>query len=312
MTMRILSVVAALAVVVGIPVASVKLLQHRRSAAARTQAAADITVRRYPSEYVGIVSNDIAAFDTRCQCRPNAAIHYISMGGPVNVTLAKLALDDGAVPLLELEPYGIPLRWIVAGREDTWLTRYAKALLRLKAPVIMSFAPEANGDWYEWGFRDTRAEVYVQAWQHVVTVFRRAGARAIKWAWIMNVEFPESESLNRLWPGGAYVNMLGIDGYFTTPQDTFGSVFIQTIDAMRELSSDPILITETAAGPAAGKLRVVNELVAALNAYHLDGFLWFDIAQKGDYMHEDWQLETDPQALAAYRRVTQRYAFPAR
>ena len=309
MKMRVLSVVAALAVMAGLPLAAAKLLPHRAELAGPVQTT---QVKRYPREYIGVVSNDLAAFDRRCKCRPNAAIHYLHMGGTVSMTLAKMALDERAVPVLELEPYGIPLRGIIAGREDAWLKRYAKAVLSLKAPVILSFAPEANGGWYEWGYGRTPAKVYVQAWRHVVTVFRRAGAGRIKWAWIMNRGFLQGEQLQVLWPGRSYVDMLGVNGYFKNPRDNFRILFARTIRDMRKLSSDPILITETGGAPAAGKLRAVRQLVAGVAAYHLAGFFWFDIHQHGDPYHQDWRIETSLQGLAAYRRAIQRYASPVK
>jgi Glycosyl hydrolase family 26 len=313
MKMRLLSVMAALAVMVGLPTAALKLLPHRPPGATELARTVNTSlVQKYPQQYVGVVSNDVAAFDTTCSCRPNVAIHYISMADPVSMTLAKLVLGAQAVPLLELEPYGIPLSRIVAGHEDAWLRRYAKAVLGLKAPVILSFAPEANGSWYPWGFRHARAKVYVQAWRHVVTVFREAGAARIKWAWIMNRGFLQGERLKLLWPGQSYVNMLGIDGYYTRAKDDFRGLFVPTMRQMRRLSSDPMLISETAAAPAAGKLRAVRQLVAGVTAYHLAGFIWFDIQQHGGAIHQDWRLETDPQALAAYRRAVQKYASPVK
>jgi hypothetical protein len=81
---------------------------------------------------------------------------------------------------------------------------------------------------------------------------------------------------------------------------------------MRKLSTDPIVITETAGGPTAGKLRAVQQLVAGMVTYHLAGFVWFDRHQQGDSTHQNWQLETDPQALAAYRSAVQHYASPVR
>jgi hypothetical protein len=311
MKIRIVSVVAALAVMVGLPVAVTKLLPHHQPAAPGLVGTVHTAqVQRYPGEYVGVVSNDVAAFDARCNCRPNLAIHYIPIGGPVSTTLANLVLEARAVPVLELEPFGIPLRRIVAGREDAWLRRYAKAVLSLKAPVILSFAPEANGSWYEWGFRHTPAKVYVRAWRHVVTVFRKAGAGRIKWAWIMNRGFLQGERLDLLWPGGSYINMLGIDGYFKDPADNFRNLFVPTIRAMRKLSTDPMLISETGAGPTAGKLHAVRQLVAGMTRYHLAGFVWFDIHQQGNSTHQDWRIETNPQALAAYRRAVEQHASP--
>ena len=313
MRMRVVSVVAALAVMAGLPFAVAKLLPHRPPPS--TELAGTVhtaQVKRYPQQYVGVVSNDLAAFDRSCKCRPNAAIHYLRMGGPVSMTLAKLALEARAVPVLELEPFGIPVQRILAGSEDAWLRRYAKAVLSLKAPVILSFAPEANGSWYEWGFRHTPASAYVQAWRHVVTVFRQAGAGRIKWAWIMNRGFLQGERLQLLWPGQSYVNMLGIDGYFKNPGDNFRNLFARTIRDMRTLSSDPILISETGGGPTAGKLRVVRQIVAGVAAYHLAGFVWFDIHQHGDSTHQDWRIETSLQTLAAYRQAVQQYASPVK
>jgi mannan endo-1,4-beta-mannosidase len=313
MRMRVLAVVAALAVMGGLPVAVAKLRPHHPpTATGRARTVHTTQVRRYARGYVGVVSNDLAAFDRRCGCRPNAAIHYVSMSGPVSMTLARLMLEARAVPVLELEPFGIPLTRIIAGGEDTWLTQYAKAVLSLRAPLILSFGPEANGDWYTWGFRHTPARVYVRAWRHVVTVFRKAGAGRIKWAWIMNRGFLQGERLERLWPGRSYVNMLGIDGYFKDLSDNFRNLFVPTIRDMRKLSSDPILITETAGGPTAGKLRAVRQLVVGVAAYHLAGFIWFDIHQHGDSTHQDWRIEGYPQALAAYRRAIQRYASPVK
>lgn len=302
MKMRVLSVLAALAVMAGLPVAAARLLPLRQDTE---------TVSHFPRTYIGVVSENVPAFDRLCKCRPNAAIHYVSMGDPVSMALPRLMLGAGAVPVLELEPYGIPLARIIAGHEDSWLTRYAKALLSLRAPVIVSFAPEANGDWYDWGYRHVRPQAFIRAWRHVVTVFRDAGSGGrIKFAWIMNHWFPQSETLRLLWPGRSYVNMLGIDGYFKDTRDNFRKLFIPTIRDMRKLSNAPILIAETAAGPTAGKLRTVHELVASMTAYHLAGFVWFDIRQRGHYIHQDWRIETQRKAMAAYRRATQLYASP--
>lgn len=305
MKMRVLSVLAALALMAGLPVAAAKLLPLRQTTAPQ--------VEHFPRTYIGVVSENVPAFDRLCKCRPNAAIHYVAMGDPVSMSLPKLMLGVGAVPVLELEPYGIPLARIIAGHEDSWLTRYAKALLSLKAPIIVSFAPEANGDWYDWGYRHVPPQVFIRAWRHVVTVFRKAGSgRQIKFAWIMNHWFPQSETLRLLWPGQAYVNMLGIDGYIKDRRDNFRRLFIPTIRDMRKLSDKPILIAETAAGPRAGKLRAVHELVANMLAYHLAGFVWFDIRQPGNYIHQDWRIETHRKAMAAYRQAIQRYASPVK
>jgi mannan endo-1,4-beta-mannosidase len=258
-------------------------------------------VRTFPRQYVGIVSYNLYKFDVGCGCTPNIAARYIHIGGRIDMISARETLGAGAVPLLELEPYTQSLASIAAGADDQWLTQYARAVASLNAPVIMSFAPEANGDWYSWSYRHAPAAAFVAAWQHVVTVFRLAGVTDVRWAWIMNVNFAGSENIASLWPGSSYVNILGLDGYFTATAP-FQEVFGPTIVDMRTLSADPLLITETAAAPAAGKLPMLREIISGVSEYGLSGFIWFDVKQQGNVRRQNWLLEDDPAALQLFGR----------
>ena len=51
---------------------------------------------------------------------------------------------------------------------------------------ILVATQEMNGSWYSWGSGHTRPEVFVAAWRHVVSVFRRSGARNVRWLWTVN------------------------------------------------------------------------------------------------------------------------------
>lgn len=178
---------------------------------------------------------------------------------------------------------------------------------------MLSFAPEANGSWYSWGYRRAAARDFIAAWRYVVTLFRRTAPGA-RWMWVMNVSFKHSEPLGRLWPGSGYVDEIGVDGYFTFPRVTFASEFGPTISQIRHLTGKPVLITETAADPAAGKARVVAQLVSGVKHYKLAGFIWFSINQLGNRdpgapkgNRHDWSLDDDPAALAAYRAAVRSY-----
>ena len=83
----------------------------------------------------------------------------------------------------------------------------------------------------------------------------------------------------RWWPGSSYVNWVGIDGYYYQPSWKFASLFGPTIKAVRALTLDPILISETAA-PGATQPAKIADLFAGIRAYGLLGFVWFD-ANKG-------------------------------
>jgi len=308
MKTRFVAVLAALGVMAAVPYA-VARATHRPPPAAAPLTATSRALRASPvavapGRYAGIVTDNLGAFDRACGCHPDMAVHYPPVGGSTSMTLPRLILAAGAVPLLELEPYGVPLTSITAGREDRWLTRYADAVHTLGAPVFVSFGPEANGTWYSWGYRHVSPALFVAAWRHVVRVFRKAGAVNARWVWIMNVSYSHTEDIRLLWPGASFVNILGIDGYFRRPADSFAGLFAATIAQMRSFSTDPVLITETAASPSAGKLHAVNQLVAGVRRYRLAGFVWFDVYQHGSYVRQDWQLEPVPAALAAYRNAT--------
>jgi hypothetical protein len=299
---RLLAVVLALASLVAVGLAGARA----RTALDDVQGFARVT--SYPRSYVGIVSYDLPAFDAACRCAPNVAASYTHIGGTTLVSMggAVTALYHGAVPLLELEPFGLSLSQIAAGRSDRWLTQYARAVRNLHAPVIMSFAPEANGTWYTWAFKHQAATAFVAAWRHVVSVFRSAGATRVKWAWIMNVNFPGSENIAKLWPGNRYVNILGLDGYFTShvKSQSFQNLFSPSIVDMRSLSvTDPLLITETAVSPHAGKLAGLKQIIAGVSRYGLAGFIWFDVRQHGGVRYQNWQLEGQPTVLARYVRA---------
>ena len=106
-----------------------------------------------------------------------------------------------------------------------------------------------NGTWYSWGYHHVPPRVFVAAWRHVVTVFRAGGARNVTWLWTVNVIQKTVHVMSpvRWWPGRAYVNWVGIDGYYRRPSWKFAALFGPTIKAVRTLTLDPILISETGA-----------------------------------------------------------------
>ena len=189
---------------------------------------------------------------------------------------------------------------IAAGRSDAYLRSYADAVIAFGHPVILSFAHEMNGTWYSWGDGHTSPATFVAAWRHVVQVFRAAGAANVTWLWTVNSINGASSALRQWWPGAAWVNWTGIDGYYFRPTDTFGSVFGTTIAAIRVISSAPLLIAETAVGTTTDRETQIGALFAGVRAERLAGVVWFDKAQHAGLYHQDWRLEDDADALAAF------------
>lgn len=295
---------AAIAIGTVVSVHSADAVPVQSSRPASTASAAPV-VRELPAHVTGVVSDNLAAFDSACGCRPNLAVHYARWGDTPDSSrkLAVAMSAKGASPLLEISPFSTPLSDIAAGKTDKWIRSYAAMVRSLKTQVFLSFAPEANGGWYSWGWGRVPPSAEIAAWRHVVSVFRQAGAANARWIWIVNQLWPGSGPLPRLWPGASWVDAIGIDGYFRDPGDTFSSAFVPTIKTVRALApGKPVLITETGASPRAGKNRAVNALAAGVRRYKLNGFVWFDIDQGAvTWSHDDWSLEHNPAALAAYR-----------
>ena len=74
---------------------------------------------------------------------------------PFQAGFAATAASKGAVPLVQINPTGISIADIAAGKYDTYLTAYAKAVRAYHQPVILSFGHEMNGHWYSWAHTHT-------------------------------------------------------------------------------------------------------------------------------------------------------------
>lgn len=242
----------------------------------------------------------ITEFTNATGVKPRIVVYYSAWNDPFSTSFAQEAWDHDAYVLVQLEPKGVTLASIAAGGSDAYLRSYADAVVAFGHPVILSFGHEMNGNWYSWGNGHTSAATFVAAWRHVVRAFRAAGAANVTWLWTVNSIKGAPSPLSRWWPGAAWVDWIGIAGYYFRPTDTFGSVFGSTIAVIRTLSNAPLMIAETAVGTTPNRESQIAALFANVRAERLAGVVWFDKAQHAGLYHQDWRLENDPSALAAF------------
>jgi len=273
---------------------------------ARTAVAAKPDTSRF---LIGASASNVAQFQQATGVRPDIVEHYARPGTAFSANFAA-----GAIPLIQLMPYDVSLASIANGGEDDWLRSYARAVAGYQRAVILGFAPEMNGSWYSWGATHASPAEYIAAWRHVVTVFRGQGASNVTWLWTVNVSIVASgdspsngvAAVTPWWPGAAWVDWAGIDGYFYRSQETFGIVFGNTLNQIHALTPKPVLISETAVAPAAGKAAKIPGLFAGAYAAGTIGLVWFDLPG-----NRDWKLEGDQSALAAFRAAAARYRAAA-
>jgi mannan endo-1,4-beta-mannosidase len=275
---------------------------------ARTSDAPPRVHSAQPVRYLGVYEPDApgsyAGTDHFAQAvgrQPNLVSYYSPWLEPFQAGFATSAGRHGAVTLVQMDATDISVAAIASGRYDAYLRSYAAAVKAFGAQVILSFGHEMNGDWYTWGYQHTSAAVFVAAWRHIVTVFRTLGTQNVTWLWTVNiidksVPIPDPAPW---WPGKSYVTWVGIDGYYYNPSWNFAPLFGPTIVAVRQLTHDPILISETGAAPFDGQADSVNDLFQGISAYGLLGFVWYDAADPHN-VALDWRIS--PQAFVAFRR----------
>lgn len=267
-----------------------------------------------PGSYAGI-----EAFAQTCGRQPNLVLYYSGWNEPFQTGFADAAAAHGAIPVVQINPEtgiapypgsahaempggaaaGISLAALAAGDYDTYLIEYADQVASFGRPVVLSFAPEVNGNWYPWSAQP--AQDYRAAWRHIVDIFRRQGADNVTWMWTVNrLSANASAGLQQWWPGESYVTWVGVDGYYRHPQDNWAGVFGPVVAAVRSFTQAPVLVAETAIGQKGTKPPQMEDMEANIRAEGDLGLVWFD-ENKGRLAY---RLEGDAPAIAMFQRLT--------
>jgi mannan endo-1,4-beta-mannosidase len=255
--------------------------------------------------------SQVTDFAKATGAKPDVVMYYSGWFVPFPNTFADQVADNGAVPLVQMNPDTVKVSAIASGRYDAYLSSYAEAVRAYHNPVILSFGHEMNGNWSPWGYTNTSPAAFVAAWRHIVTLFRALGARNVTWLWTVNIINDSragnvDSSLDRWWPGASYVTWVGVDGYYLKPSWQFAPLFGPTISAVRILTSDPILIAETGATQAASQPSKITELFAGVRSYGLLGFVYYDSTNT---INQQFVIDS-PAAIAAFREGASTYHRP--
>jgi hypothetical protein len=229
---------------------------------------------------------------------PNLLGQYVAWNIPFDAAAAGRSLAYGALYYMAWEPFGVTAQAIADGASDTYITAFAKAVRGFGGPVALSFGHEMNGNWYPWGTTHTTAADFVAAWRHIHNLFAKAGADNVIWIWNPNITNPMPDvQLEPYWPGDAYVDWVGITGYFATNgPHTFDGVYGPTMSEIRHFTAKPFIIAETAVETGSDETESVHSLISGVED-HSDvlGLIWFNYDKAGI----DWTLDGRPVVRAA-------------
>jgi hypothetical protein len=222
----------------------------------------------------------------------------------------------GRTPMLTWEPWApiggtdqpaYGLARIAGGAFDAYISSSALALKAIGSPVYLRPMHEMNSDWYPWGgtVNGNSPALFVQAWRHVVDVFRGLGASNVRFVWSPNnVDVPASNAMEGYYPGASYVDVLAVDGYnwgAGTPAfggwQSFAQVFLPAYDRLRALGSQPIWIAEVGTTADGGdKAAWIRDMFArARGMDRLQAIVWFN-----ENKERDWRAAPTPEIAAAF------------
>lgn len=271
---------------------------------------------------------------------PDLVGYFQGWDSPFRADAVTRSWAKGALPMVtwESRPMLAPnsqatdpafsLSRIIGGAYDDYLRQYARDVAALGLPVAIRLDHEMNGSWYPWSELgnngvpvngNSRGE-YVRMWRHVHDIFAAEGANQhVIWVWAPNIvnRLPKLnqplEYTRSLYPGDAYVDWVGLTGYFRPPYEdaqtpTFSWTFDRSLDQLRAITRKPIVLAEIGASENGGqKAAWVTDLFDALarpeNA-DVIGMAWFHhtvtTISEGQRVTNDWRITSRADSRQAF------------
>jgi glycosyl hydrolase family 26 len=238
--------------------------------------------------------------------------HYYAWTDRFPTGLESWDLASGRIPLISWS--GTRLADILSGRFDGMIRERAREVRALAAPVFLRWGWEMNGNWSSHDGSHNGADTsngpraYVAAWRRIHDLFAAAGATNAAWVWSPNAGDVPAASWNHwthYYPGDAYVDWVGIDGYnwgTTQPWSSWSSF----ASLVRPIYSDyagkkPIMIAETASAERGGdKAGWLDAVRASMKVQFpaVGALVYFETNKE-----TDWSVRSSPLALRAFRAL---------
>lgn len=230
---------------------------------------------------------------------------------------ADIAEANGSTLLITWMANGYNLDSIITGVGDDYIRQYAHDIKAYGKEVWLRPLHEANGNWYDWGVGtkntgNTSAKC-VEAWKHIVQIFRDSNVTNVKWMWTTNAtNAGTGSSYMGAYPGDDWVDFNSIDGYnWGTAQswsswESFETLFMPTYTLLAS-HPKPIYIAEFSSSEIGGnKAQWITDMFAALPTKFplIVGLLWFNQSKSAE---ADWALSTSDAALEAWKAGITQY-----
>lgn len=225
-------------------------------------------------------------------------------------TFADIAAANNSTLVITWMANGYTTKQIVEGKADNYLTNYAQGVKTYGKEVWLRPFHEANGDWYDWGIAKSGAgntnQTLIDAWKHVVTIFRNQNVTNVKWVWTTNATNSGSATFTGWFPGDDWVDYVSIDGYnWGTAQSwsswkSFTETFTPAYNAL-SISNKPMFIPEFSSTEKGGnKAQWITDMFNDIPTKfpRLFALMWFSQSKSAE---ADWAVNTSAAALTAWK-----------
>jgi hypothetical protein len=233
-------------------------------------------------------------------------MHYYDWGTATQATFPdSTMLDDqqqGRTPVVSWR-CGDTVDNIASGADDALLINQAQQIKQFGSPIFLRWYWEFNlpaGTNDQSCLTSSGAQGFINAWQHIWTVFRNQGVSNVVWLWCP-AGAPTEQDPAPYYPGSQYVDWIGVDRY-----DKEGYGFTQDFtpfytEFATSSYNKPIMIAETGACPDA-QVTYLSTAASDLQSSFTDikAFLYFD--SPGNFSGCIWNL-ADPAGINAFAQM---------
>jgi hypothetical protein len=257
-------------------------------------------------------------FQPFANCNPGCSFYGFPSGPLENIrthgSIPVLSWSSQSIPSSKSEP-DFQLSDVISGRYDAYIREFATKAKAWGHPFMLRFDWEMNGKWFPWheGVNGNQPGEFVTAWRHVHDIFSEVGAANVTWVWCPNVEYSGATPLSEVYPGNAYVDWTGLDGYNrgTNPAapegwKTFSQVYRSSYNAITGsiAPGKPLMVGEVASSEYGGsKSAWIKDMLTRVPTEfpQIRALLYFDKYDSS----MDWPLETSSSALSAFAEGVQ-------
>ena len=170
-----------------------------------------------------------------------------------NLAWMNEARAHGSIPMITWDPgdggssTGYPnLLNIIRGDMDSYITNWAQDAKAWGHPFFIRLMHEFTGSWtpYYEGVNGNSQGQFVQAWQHIVNIFKTVGANNVSWVWEPACVGDSKATLTDYYPGSSYVNWTATD-YYSDGSTSFTQGLSGEYNAVQSVAPNkPFMLTE--------------------------------------------------------------------